>query len=204
MSKHQRELDNLSRFLPFGSEHQILDLIQKYKVHFSVSKPRKTKLGDYRPPVRYTNHRITVNGDLSPIQFLITTVHEFAHLLVWIEHKNKVKPHGKEWKQQYYELFSSILDELDMDKSTEHMLRDHIIRPRASSSADLKLNKRLINLENDTAMRVEDIPLNTPFILGNKTLIKSKKLRTRYLCLDSKTNKKYSVHPLAEIQMPEK
>ena len=58
-------------------------------------------MGDYRPPYAGQGHRISINYDLNSYSFLVTTVHEFAHLLTWNEHKRKAKPHGAEWKANF-------------------------------------------------------------------------------------------------------
>jgi SprT protein len=44
---------------------------------------RSSKLGDYRPPQRGLPHRISVNHNLNQHEFLITLIHEMAHLLCW-------------------------------------------------------------------------------------------------------------------------
>ena len=59
-----------------------------------VKKSRSSKYGDYRPPLKGSNHLITINYDMNKYAFLITLVHEIAHLTNWNKHKDKVKPHG--------------------------------------------------------------------------------------------------------------
>ena len=72
----------LSKYLPANFIEIVVELLVKHPVKFRVAKPRKTKLGDFRAN-RDGLHQITVNGDLNPYSFLITTIHEFAHLVTF-------------------------------------------------------------------------------------------------------------------------
>ncbi len=100
----------LNRYLPENSVDQIYDWLQEYNIHLKVSKKRSSKLGDYRPPQNGKGHQITVNYDLNSYAFLITLVHEIAHLLVWEKYRNKVKAHGKEWKETYRQLMAPFME----------------------------------------------------------------------------------------------
>jgi hypothetical protein len=86
----------LSKYIPEGAAPIISQWINDTGCRFKVTRARSTKLGDYRAPYQGQPHQITVNHDLNPFSFLITAVHEFAHLKTWIDHKGKVKPHGRE------------------------------------------------------------------------------------------------------------
>ncbi|HAD34265.1 MAG TPA: hypothetical protein DCF44_07170 [Chitinophagaceae bacterium] len=44
---------------------------------------------------------MSVNGNLNSYHFLITLLHEIAHMLVWEQFRNRVKPHGLEWKHVF-------------------------------------------------------------------------------------------------------
>ena len=86
--------EKLSPYLPAGTEGYVAQFILTYHIEFKIAKKRKTKLGDYRQPYRGSSHRISVNGDLNPYSFLITTLHEIAHLLTFVRFGNRVQPHG--------------------------------------------------------------------------------------------------------------
>ena len=64
--------------------------LHQYKVHLTVARERKSILGDYRHRTHYQNHRISVNGNLNKFSFLITLLHELAHLLTFEQHGNSV------------------------------------------------------------------------------------------------------------------
>src|SRR5690554_6336368 len=87
----------LEKYMPAQAAELIAQWIAETSCQFKITGSRKSKFGDYRPPFGGKGHRISVNHDLNPYAFLITTVHEFAHLHTWHEHKNKVQPHGPNW-----------------------------------------------------------------------------------------------------------
>lgn len=175
-------------------------LIMLYKVEFVLSKPRKTKLGDYRAIPLKSRFVITVNNDLNPLQFLITSLHELAHHITFTKYKNLVKPHGKEWKQEYQRIFMPLILNDNVEDSLKKMFAAHIKNPKATSYSDVHLNEFLKSNFNESITRVSDTPMNTPFVLGKRTFVKDKKLRTRFLCTDLGNNKKYLIHGHTEIQ----
>ncbi len=96
MAKVEHPLQALSNYLPEGAFDPVVSLINEYKVHLTVSKARKSVLGDYRHAALGANHKISVNGNLNQYEFLITLLHELAHLLCFEQYKNRVEAHGKE------------------------------------------------------------------------------------------------------------
>src|SRR5438045_8172872 len=106
MPKKEAHIETLQNYLPPGSFDTILNYLQQYKVHLTISKKRKSILGDYRHSSHFNNHRISVNGNLNAYSFLITLLHELAHLLTFEQFGRKVQPHGREWK----DLFGKLLD----------------------------------------------------------------------------------------------
>jgi len=104
-------IQSLQNHLPGGTAQAIHKWILELKIEFIISKPRKTKLGDFRPAYGNKSARITINKDLNPYHFLITTLHEFAHLGCYLKHGNRVTPHGKEWKVIYAQLLGKFLNE---------------------------------------------------------------------------------------------
>src|SRR3954449_12425656 len=101
MSKQQAPLEHLSQFIPPVAVPRVLEYLHQYKVHLTITRERKSILGDYRHATRDRNHRISVNGNLNKYSFLITLVHELAHLLTFQHYGNRVQSHGREWKNIY-------------------------------------------------------------------------------------------------------
>src|SRR5690606_9575799 len=107
------KMDNtaqLSVYIPEKAAPVIARWIDVYKIRLKISRRRSTKLGDYRPPQNGHMHRISVNGDLNPYAFLVTLVHEFAHLVTWNRHGPRVRAHGKEWKGVFRQMMQPFLD----------------------------------------------------------------------------------------------
>jgi SprT protein len=66
----------LEKYLPPDAAPLIGRWIDYFKCEFKISRNRGTKFGDYRAPFDGKGHRISVNFDLNPYAFLVTTVHE--------------------------------------------------------------------------------------------------------------------------------
>ena len=101
MADRGRLVGILQKYLPTGTEDYAADLLLKHSIHLYIKKPRTSKFGDYRAPRPGENHRISVNKDLNPYAFLVTFLHEVAHLLNYEKHRTRVKPHGPEWKLHF-------------------------------------------------------------------------------------------------------
>src|SRR6478672_8457550 len=101
MPKKEIPVDHLQHFLPEGTGPAVTAFLHQYKVHLTVAKERRSILGDYRHRTHHQNHRISVNGNLNKFSFLITLLHELAHLLTYEQFGNKVQAHGREWKNVF-------------------------------------------------------------------------------------------------------
>src|SRR4051812_30314077 len=109
MSRTEHPLHALKTYLPENSFEQVAHFLQHYKVHLTITRQRQSVLGDYRNAVKGKNHRISVNGDLNKFSFLITLLHELAHLLAFEQYSNRVLAHGKEWKLIYSSLLKDFI-----------------------------------------------------------------------------------------------
>ncbi len=191
----------LKKYFPEKSVKQIMKWIVQKKVHFKITRGRRSKLGDYRPPLKYSNHRISINNDLNQYSFLITFVHEMAHLNVWEIHKNRVAPHGIEWKKEYKKLIKVVLKNNIFPEDIHYVLSQSIINSKASSTSELELTRVLKKYDtNNFGISLEDIPENAIFETEHGVQYKKeKKRRTRYLCTNLQDNKKYLFHPLTPV-----
>lgn len=189
--------DSLGRFLPPKTTSYVLSLLKHYPVVFKIVKPRKTKLGDFRASNKSGRCQITVNNNLEPLNFLITTIHEIAHLYNWMEYKGKISPHGKEWKTEYAKLFLPLLSQEYLSIDEVNVLKTHLNNPKASSCSDVNL----INyFRKEGVKRVEEIGNGKSFILNGKTFTIERKLRKRFLCLEHVSQRKYYVNGMAEVE----
>lgn len=192
--------DILANYLPGDSEDIIIEWIISYRIHLKITRHRTTKLGDYRPPVKNHGHRISVNHNLNQYAFLITLVHEIAHLIVWEKHKNKVKPHGREWKQHFYELMQPFLKGGIFPDEMKKPLENYLGNSKASSVSDLELTRILKTFDNNNTPVLENLPEGAVFKLpGGRSFRKMNKLRKRYRCICLENNRAYLINPLAEV-----
>lgn len=188
---------SLIRLLPANTNTYVLELLARYPVVFKVVNPRKTKLGDFRAMNKTGRCQITVNNNLEPLNFLITTLHEIAHLYNWMDYKAKISPHGKEWKDQYVALFLPLLSTEFLSEEEIEVLKQHLSNPKASSCSDISL----VNyFRKEGVKRVEEILQGESFILNGRTFTIEKKMRKRYLCLEHQSQRKYYVNAMAEVQ----
>ena len=109
MPKQEAPLHHLQNYLPSGTYDAVAGYLHRYNVHLTVARERKSILGDYRHSTHHVNHRISVNGNLNSYSFLITLLHELAHLLTFEQYKNEVLAHGREWKMIYSQLLAQFL-----------------------------------------------------------------------------------------------
>ncbi|HMP88207.1 MAG TPA: SprT-like domain-containing protein, partial [Lacibacter sp.] len=111
MAKKEVPLHALSAYLPQGALEPVLDYLHQYHIHLTITRERNSVLGDYRHAHQHKNHRISVNGNLNPYAFLVTLLHEMAHLLAFEQFGNRIAPHGREWKQEYSRILARFLDQ---------------------------------------------------------------------------------------------
>ena len=192
----------LRKFMPEAAAPIISRWINDTGCLFKISNSRSTKLGDYRAPFRTDGHRISVNHDLNPYSFLITTIHEFAHLQTWQQHKHAVKPHGKEWKTNFQNLMDPFLKLQIFPAEIARAIAQYLENPAASSCTDLHLFRTLKKFDkhSDQVFTVEMLPDKSHFKLQNgRVFQKQEKVRKRYKCLELTSNKLYLFHPIAEI-----
>ncbi len=191
--------DELLKWLPSETVKILTDQtknLPSFRIH--ISKPRKSKLGDFRFPHNGKPPRISVNSNLESGEFLLTLVHELAHYVVFLDHGRMVSPHGKEWKQTFRKLFAPHFSSSIYNEDQQKALAKYFSNVKSSSCYDVDLMRALRGQEN--AKTIENIRLNQKFMIPNgKVLTLEKKMRTRYRCVEEKTGKIYSVHPLAEI-----
>jgi len=190
----------LEKYIPKDSVDTIYDWLQQYNIHLKVSRKRSTKLGDYRPPQKGKGHQITVNYDLNTYAFLITLVHEIAHLIIWERFRNKVRAHGKEWKDTYRELMVPFMEMDIFPRDVHSALNSYLHKSYASSGTDLKLSRTLQKYDTDPGITLEMLEEGNVFQLPNgKTFQKGKLIRKRYRCVSLDNKRIYLVNPLVKV-----
>lgn len=189
----------ISTFVPEKSLPYCLDLINQYDFRFVLNKERQTKLGDFRRDKR-DNFTITVNRNLNLYQFLITFIHELAHLVVAVKHPKSVKAHGREWQQQFKELMLPMLTPEIFPDDILRPLARHMKKPKAATSSDPILWKALQEYNGSTPeLTLADIAEDETFVFKGRIFRKLKKRRTRVLCQELKNSKQYLIPEIAEV-----
>lgn len=191
--------EKLRPFLPSGSEYYVAKFIIENTVHFTVSKARKTKLGDYRHPYNGQPHKISVNGNLNQYAFLVTTVHEMAHLTTYEKYGNRVKSHGIEWKNEFKDLFQPIIAKEILPTDITMAVSNYLKNAKAASCSDDKLYRVLRRYDKNRGILVEHLKQGDVFELKGKTFVLGRKLRKRFECIEKTSGRTYRVLGLAEI-----
>lgn len=198
------ELDILARKVGEAHAEELLKLLRQEGALLTITRGRVTKHGDYRPPQPGQRHRLSLNGDMGPNQFLLTFLHEFAHLQAFKQYGHQIQPHGVEWKRIFSELLTIwIRKKAFPEKVILHILR-YAQNPRASTLSDGKLFEALQQADGDAdngIVYLKDIPLLSYFFLNGSYYHKGEKRRTRYVCREVSSSRVYLVHALAEVKL---
>jgi SprT protein len=204
MSKVEQPMQALVAFLPDNTYPYVVEYLHRYKVHLTVAKARSSILGDYRNAYKDKHHRISVNGNLNKYAFLITLLHELAHLLTFEQYKHTVAAHGKEWKQIYSNLLAVFLQHNIFPNDIRQALMQSLRNPAASSCAEAHLTRVLANYDErkPNVFLLEQLPPHTLFATKDgRQFTKGSKLRKRYRCQEVQTGAIYLFSPVYEVMI---
>ncbi|MFN9369329.1 MAG: SprT-like domain-containing protein [Planctomycetia bacterium] len=183
------------------------DLLGRFSVHVRVTRPRRTKLGDHRPPGRgWRTHRISINDDLNPYAFLTTLVHEIAHAAAWERHhlgRRRIMPHGAEWKAAFAEMLAPVVGRGLLPADVEAALARTMLRPAAATCSDRDLALTLARYDplDPGIIRAEQLAAGTWFRVDDGTVFcAGRVLRTRRLCIEAESGSEYVVHGLTKVR----
>jgi len=143
-------------------------------------------------------------GNLNTFSFLITLLHELAHLVTFEKYGNRVQAHGKEWKIIFGQFLQQFLIKNIFPSDIEKELIQSLKNPAASSCAEDALLRvlRKYNKTKTNQMMVEEISLNMLFRLKDgRVFQKGEKLRKRFKCIEVATGKIYLFSPVYEIEL---
>lgn len=201
MNRQERIESALRPFVPAGVEKHLAKRLIDSRCQLTITRERKTKAGDYRHPWGENGHRISVNGTLNQYAFLVTFIHELAHLVTWENHRNKVKPHGVEWKRAFQQEMQPLLTEKVFPESLLSVLSKHMKNPKSATVRDSKLVMALreFDEENGTVL-LDEISTDSEFVFNGRTFVKEEKLRSRFRCVEKGTEKVYLISGIAEVK----
>ena len=136
--------ENLGEYIPKAFVAYVHSLLCSTNVRFRIVAPRKTKLGDFRRPINVQGiPQITINSNLNPYAFLITTLHEIAHLHTYLRYEPVVKPHGEEWKFEFQQVLRPLISDQSFPDILKICLKNTIKNTKAASYSDIALSRAL-------------------------------------------------------------
>lgn len=192
------------KFVPDASIDYCIKLYERLGFEFKIKKARQTKLGDYRFNPKTNKHTITINNDLNPYAFLVTYLHEVGHLIAFKTYGRRIQPHGKEWKRAFKEVSEPLLSERIFPKSVLSALQKYFVNPKASSCSDPVLYQILKRFDEPSDKQLlRDIATGQTFSFNNKDFVKLEKKRTRSVCQELQSKRKYLISDLAEVELIE-
>lgn len=200
MAKKEYPLNSLASYLPENSLEGVMYYLNTHEVHLTITRERKTVLGDYRNKRLDKNHRITVNGNLNKYSFLITLLHEIAHLLAFEKYGHSIAPHGKEWKKVFADVLKDFISNEVFPKEVTMVLLKSINNLAASSCADLDLLRVLKSYDTKVELLIEDLEEGEHFIIkGGRVFERGPQIRKRYKCKELATGKMYLFSPVYAV-----
>ena len=204
MKKQETSIQLLEQFVPERTFDLVAPFFRTHSIHLTLTHERKSVLGDYRSPCRdYPQHRISINVNLNKYSFLITLLHELAHLLTYVHFKNQVSPHGKEWKTQFRHILIPFMGKRFFPADVEAALLVYLHNPAASTCTDARLYKALYRYDEHKPgyKLVDDIQINGIFeVEDGRRFQKVEQLRTRSRCKDMKTGRMYFFQGIIEVK----
>lgn len=195
-------IETLAKYIPEHAVKPVFDLIVMNQVHLKIVNERATRHGDYRKGPS-GKHEITVNSSLNKYKFLMTLIHEIAHLVAFEKFGRAIKPHGQEWKYSFQRLMIPYIRPEIFPNHLLPLLAKHFKNPTASSDTDAKLSLALkqFDKQNDKNY-IFEIPTNSIFRIQNGKIFKKGALRVkRYECLEINSGRMYLFNPNAEVEL---
>lgn len=191
----------LETHIPAAAIPYCCQLWNDHPFELHLRKKRISKVGDFS--CRHGKiPRITINRDSHSYLFLLTYIHEVAHLVVHEKHGWRVESHGKEWKETFQFLMEPVMG-LDLfPEELQKALKKHLVNPKASSFADVTLTNALRQADERVkhATLLSEIPEGSVFSFHGRWFRKGVLRRTRVVCRELKTKRNYLVPADAEIE----
>ncbi len=202
MPKKESPLIELNSFLPDGCFVEVSNYLKHYQVHLTISRERQSILGNYRNKVFDKNHRISVNGNLNKYSFLITLLHELAHLLANLKYGHRIQAHGKQWKEEYAGILTEFIRKNIFPDEIEKLLMQSLKNPAATTCAEPQLIRalKMYDIKKNGYYFVEELPVGSLFKVNSGSVFKKgEKIRKRFKCIEVSTKKVYLFSPVYEV-----
>ena len=188
----------LKKHIPEKALDYVVSILKKYPCILKITSPRSTKFGDFKV-LSKNNFQITINDDLLPEHFLLTLIHEIAHMVTYKEYGKSVKPHGMQWQDNFRCLMFPVLNAEVYSLETLPYLVRYLKKPKASSCRDRTLYKVLTGASQGLKT-IFDLQETSEFIFKKRRFQLLEKKRTRALCIDIKTGQRYLISGYASLE----
>lgn len=197
---------SLKKYLPIGAYKLVVTHLEKRNVIVKITPPRLTRNGSFSVCRDEVDRcRITISDTGNKFQFLITLLHEIAHMHIYYKHKwdyRRIKPHGHQWKSEFQNLVAPFIENDVFPSLLKSHLEQHMINPTASTSTDVSLLKALKKYDLFPNQKcVDDLAVGSKFMFRNGIrYIRGRKRLKRIECLDESTGNRYLFHPEALVE----
>lgn len=182
----------MNNYISEQSQIFIAQLLERYPTSVVSKKGRVTKYGDYRFFNDTGKHQITINNNLSTDAFLFVLIHEIAHRVCYEYFQRKVSPHGDEWKKIFSKLLHQALDKRLFSTEVVKELSLFAISPKSVVSKNSKLHNLFFPERiEDGQFLLESIDFGAEFVFRKRVYRRLDKRRTRILCEEKSTKRKY-------------
>ena len=200
----------LAKYLPESAVETCTDWIIQHQVKLKITRSRASRYGDYTSPTGHSGHVITINHNLNKYFFLLTLIHELAHLQCHERYNGRIPPHGMERKNEFIRLLDPELERKFFPADLVNAISRYMNNPAATSCSDINLMRALKKYdegERKNLYHLEDLPGDSIFILADekkgKRYRKGEKLRKRFRCLELNSGYHYFISPVAEVELIE-
>jgi SprT protein len=193
-------LTDIKNYVPIASFDQLSEYLSQWQVNLIITRKRHTKHGDFRALPK-GGHQITVNEMPNPYRFLITTLHEIAHLVAFKDFGPRIKPHGKEWKQVFKKIMLPFLVPEIFPDELLRVLQLHFRNPKASSDTDTQLAVVLNKFDPANEKNyIFELESGSVFEIHNgRRFIRGKKRTKRSECREVEGKRLYLFSPHAQV-----
>jgi hypothetical protein len=190
----------VAQHIPENAIGILNDVLEEHPINIKIVNSRKSKHGDFKKKPNI-QPEITINNSLNKYHFLLTIIHELAHFITFKKHK-RVKPHGKEWKQNFQHLMLPFLQPTIFPNELLPFLANYLKNPKASTGSDTKLTYALkqYDAKSDKSF-IFEIEFGSLFMFNNKTYKKGRLRRTRFECTEISDQRIYLFNKNAEVKL---
>jgi len=175
----------LENRIPEKALDYIIPKLLEKRVFLVLEKENKSHIGAFQ--YRINGSKIFIVEDSNQFRFLFVLVHEMAHMYTLF-----YKPHGKEWKKTFRELMQPLLTEDVFTSYLIPILKRSLKNPKASINADYKLEVAFKKYDPPSeTISIYELAIDSRFIHRDKVYKLGEKRRTKYICIEEETGKRY-------------